>query len=69
MEGRFDLQEVGLGLQKFLLADSPWVHGGHSARSLTAQVFFVFIASSCVSFVRSILSVDFWCTKFADSPY
>jgi hypothetical protein len=32
-------------------------------------VFFVFFASSCVSFVRSILSVDFCCTKFADGPY
>jgi hypothetical protein len=60
MQGRFDLQEVRLGLQKFLLADSPRVHGGRSARSLTAQVFFMFVVSSCVSFVRSILSVDFW---------
>jgi hypothetical protein len=34
------------------------VHGERSARSVTAQVFVVFFASSCVSFVRSILSVD-----------
>jgi hypothetical protein len=45
------------------------VVGGRSARSLTTQVFFVFIASSYVSFVQSILSVDFWCKKFADGPY
>jgi hypothetical protein len=45
------------------------VYGGRSARSLTARLFLVFVASSCVSFIRSILSVDFWCTKFADGPY
>jgi hypothetical protein len=31
--------------------------------------FFVFFACSCAPFVRSILSVDFCCTKFADGPY
>jgi hypothetical protein len=35
----------------------------------TAQVFFVFFASSCMPFVRSILLVDFCCTKFVDGPY
>jgi hypothetical protein len=35
----------------------------------TDRVFVVFFASSCVPFVRYILSVDFWCTKFIDGPY
>jgi hypothetical protein len=68
-EGGVDLQGVELGLEEFLLADSPRVHGGRVARSLTGQVLFVFFASSCVSFVRSILSVDFGCTEFAGGPY
>jgi hypothetical protein len=68
-EGGVDLQGVELGLQEFLLVDSPRVHGGRSVRSLTAHVFFVFFASSCMSFVRSFLSVVFCCTKFADGPY
>jgi hypothetical protein len=68
-EGGVDLQGVELMLQEFLLADNPWVHGGLSARSLTAQVFFMFFASSCLSFVQSIVSVDFWCTEFVDGPH
>jgi hypothetical protein len=34
-----------------------------------AEVFFMFFASSCVFFVRSILSVDVSWTKFADGSY
>jgi hypothetical protein len=49
--------------------DSPCMRGGRSARSLTTHVFFVFIMSSCMFFIRSILSVVFWCTKFVNSSY
>jgi hypothetical protein len=72
-EGRVEIQGVRLG-QKIFLVDGLRVHGGWSARSLTAQLFFVFILSFCVSLVRSIVLVDFGarssqtvCIRVADS--
>jgi hypothetical protein len=59
--GRFDLQEVRLGLQK-----SAWRTICEDPASL---VFVMFVASSFVSFSQFILSVVFWCTKFADGLY
>jgi hypothetical protein len=44
-------------------ADSPHGGGGQSAPPVHC-LFFVFIMSFFMSFVQSILLVDFWCTEF-----